>query len=375
MKKVKSLSVLLAFLGITHYAFAEAIYEIIDLGTLGGNSSIARAINNEGKIVGNSSNQIRDRAFVWSETSGLINLGTLADNYINSYSIARDINNNGLILGHATVLAGSYYSNHNCLWDTNGNLIDLGHFENMYALNDSGVIVGSQDYNQDGALQSQATVWNNNNPTYLGTQYGSWSGARTSTAFDINNSGRIVGGYDADSGATVGYHACYWKSTNTVQDIGTLGGRRSAAYAINDNGDIVGWADYTTANTNEHPFFWSGTTGMVDLGTLGGLAGQSNDINILQQVVGHSLTPDGRQHAFLWDSENGMLDLNDLLGTNSGWDYLSEATSINDYGQIVGYGFTEDGYMHSFLVTPIPEPCTFTLLALGAFLAGRRRRT
>ena len=68
-----------------------------------------------------------------------------------------------------------------------------------------------------------------------------------------------------------------------------------------------------------------------------------------------------------------MVDLNTLIDPLSGWE-LSAATAINDAGQITGYGVI-GGQNHAFLLTPVPEPTTLALLALGLpLLVGRNLR-
>jgi len=53
-------------------------YTIIDLGTLGGSSSIARSINARGQVVGESDTAAGlQRAFLWEAGTGMQDLGTL----------------------------------------------------------------------------------------------------------------------------------------------------------------------------------------------------------------------------------------------------------------------------------------------------------
>ena len=60
-----------------------------------------------------------------------------------------------------------------------------------------------------------------------------------------------------------------------------------------------------------------------------------------------------------------MTDLNSLISPSSGWT-LELASAINDKGQIVGYGEDASGLCRAFLLTPVPEPSTFVLLATAA---------
>jgi probable HAF family extracellular repeat protein len=75
----------------------------------------------------------------------------------------------------------------------------------------------------------------------------------------------------------------------TITDLGTLGGMRSYATAINNSGQVVGYADTSASNNDEarHAFLYSGGT-MSDLGALGGIGSRANGINDLGQVVGSS---------------------------------------------------------------------------------------
>ena len=101
---------------------------------------------------------------------------------------------------------------------------------------------------------------------------------------------------------------------------------------------------------------------MEDLGL-----GEAFGINASGQVVGWK---DG--HAFLWE-DGAAYDLNGLIASDSGWT-LTSAEGINDVGQIVGWG-SHDGQTHAFLLTPIPEPGTLALVALGVVGLLMRRRT
>ncbi len=75
-----------------------------------------------------------------------------------------------------------------------------------------------------------------------------------------------------------------------MQDLGTLGGSYSEGVAINDSGQVTGYAD-TAGDAARHAFLWDGTT-MQDLGTLGGTRSEGVAINASGQVTGCSVTAD-----------------------------------------------------------------------------------
>ena len=128
-------------------------------------------------------------------------------------------------------------------------------------------------------------------------------------------------------------HAFLWDGT-TMLDLGTLGGDVSVALAINDSGQVTGYA-HTAGDGRAHAFLWDGTT-MQDLGTLGGRLVGGVAINASGQVTGSSATADGETHAFLWDGTT-MLDLGTLGGS------VSRGRAINASGQVTGFATTADG--------------------------------
>ena len=58
-------------------------------------------------------------------------------------------------------------------------------------------------------------------------------------------------------------------------------------------GFIIGDNDY-------HPFVWTEADGMTDLGTFGGRRSSAMAINARGEIVGASDTADGATHATLW---------------------------------------------------------------------------
>jgi probable HAF family extracellular repeat protein len=124
-------------------------------------------------------------------------------------------------------------------------------------------------------------------------------------------------------------------------DLGTLGGTNSAAFGINNIGQIVG-SSQTPGDGTQHAFLYGGGL-ITDLGTLGGTESQADGVNSRGLIVGWAKTTDGEPHAFLWNAGR-MLDLNSFapIGPDA---VLVEATAINDVGQIVANGSNGRAYL------------------------------
>jgi probable HAF family extracellular repeat protein len=125
-----------------------------------------------------------------------------------------------------------------------------------------------------------------------------------------------------------------------VVDIGTLGGRSSAAASINERGQIVGVS--STAGPEQHAFLWESGE-LRDLGTLGGRHSFAWDINDTGKAVGGAQDAEGHTRAVAW--EGGQIAaLGELEGGAS-----SFALAVNDRGQVVGFSESGDGGTHAVM--------------------------
>lgn len=135
-----------------------------------------------------------------------------------------------------------------------------------------------------------------------------------------------------------------------ITDLGTLGGEYSQAYGINNNGQIVGWAEDN--NNGGYPFLYTGAGPMQQIpDSVGEYALGINDAG---QVVGGAYyrcdtgwyqwqSSGGGGHAFIYDSSNGVSqDIGTLPGGNRGG-----AHSINNSGQVVGEARVGSGFTQS----------------------------
>jgi probable HAF family extracellular repeat protein len=174
-------------------------------------------------------------------------------------------------------------------------------------------------------------------------------------ALGVNSSGQVVGSSEFFPNQPYLWNA----TTGGITNLGTLGKSEGAATAINSVGQVVGWID------TDLFVIWTQTGGMRDLGHLGAGVTNSPAINDLGQVVGSYDLTNGGGSSFIWSQTTGMRDLKSLVDSSAnGWS-LGRPMSINDAGQIVGVGIDLSGFNEAFLLTPLPEPSTLILLAVG----------
>jgi probable HAF family extracellular repeat protein len=238
--------------------------------------------------------------------------------------------------------------------------LGAGKGSSAYGINDSGQVVGG--YGVGRAFRTGPNATFNAATDDLGNLGGGSAMAR-----GINKSGQVVGGSTVSAGVQHAFRTASGAVIDpSTDDLGTAGGISSSASAINDNGQVVG--NSQIANGETHAFRTAANAPINpttdDLGTLGGPLSLARAINGAGEVVGYSeLADQSIIHAFLY-SGTAMQDLNDLIEPGlSGW-MLFDAVGINDAGQIVGRG-SHEGQGRVFLLTPVPEPSTLVLLAMG----------
>jgi probable HAF family extracellular repeat protein len=174
-------------------------------------------------------------------------------------------------------------------------------------------------------------------------------GLTSSIAFDINNAGQVVGrGFSADhivfppTDPEFFSRAFLWTAGQGMQDLGDLGGGHSVAYAINDAGQVVGKSWLSTGVEGYgiflRGFLWTSDQGMRDLGGLwlGPHLTAAYGINEAGQVVGESDLGVAYRagyplQGFLWTPEDGMEALTPTTG-------IRGARDINNRRQVIGDG-------------------------------------
>lgn len=180
--------------GGTGHAFLRSGDVTTDLGTLGGPSSVAYALNELGQVVGSADLPSGSaRAFLWQQ-GVMQDLGTLGGDY----SVAYDVNESGQVVGTSSLASGA---RHAFLWE-NGVMRDLGTLSRQNisaarAINDAGQIVGYSRRLESDLGSSIGVIWTGSAPHALTGDVRDRSPWSITDARDINNRGQIVG---------MGYH-------------------------------------------------------------------------------------------------------------------------------------------------------------------------
>jgi len=321
-------------------------YIVTDLGTLGTvQSAQAYDINDAGQTVGYAGNH----AFVW-QNSVLTDLGTLGGNA----SIARAINTFGQIAGQATLASSSL--SHAVLWD-NGAKIDLtpGSASSSTAngINDSRQIVLNTSNNT-------AFLWQNGVLTDLGSLGGGGSFVQ-----DINNAGQAVG-----SSAARAFLWQNGVMTDLGVLPGG-GDDESGAAAINSIGQIVGSSGHTNLDTYEitsRSFLYDhGVMTALPVASSESYAGDINDSGVIVGTMraGGGVSP---WHAYIY-ADGVVTDLNSLIPPGSDL-HLLNATAINNAGQIVGVAFDSRASYHAFLLNKGTAPAVPPTAPSGLIVTG-----
>ena len=273
------------------HGFFHSGNKMSDIGTLGGEISLALGLNDNGQVVGiGDTREGAIRGFVW-QNGKMTRIGTLGG----QISVAQGINNKGEVVGVAATSSGEV---HAFVWK-DGSLRDIsdkcpGEFNSANVINDNSDIAGI--FSGDG---------------------------RTVQAFVLSGS--------------------------KARPVPTLGGDFAIPACISNKAHVVGYSNLKPGDFDViHGFAWQ-PGGIKDLGTLGGDSSAAYGVNSSGQIVGVAETSGEMFHAVTW--KNGTItDLNKLIPAGSGWE-LVVANGINERGQITGWGIVGDT-AHAFLLTP-----------------------
>jgi probable HAF family extracellular repeat protein len=309
-------------------------YSITDLGTLGGDQSQAYAISVNGDVVGYY--RSKGSQFHAFLWTRKNGMKDLTPTITGERAFAYAVNNSDEV---ALYISNTNSENAADL-KADGSIIDLGPFITPEGINNSGMIVG-------GNHADHAFVWTQTGGMQdLGTLTGG-----VSLAFAINDSGQVVG-YSSASGEPS--HAFLWTSETGMLDLGTLEAGAGAT-AISPSGLVAGFYFTSVGDSyDSKPLLWTRSNGLQKIDPLSGSSSSDiKGINDAGQVVGCASFPFGPLTAFMWSPVTGSKDLLSLVTNNKNFSSLECAYAINASGQIVGAGIATSGRYHAFLLTPI----------------------
>lgn len=302
-----------------------------------GHRTYVFAVNNSGMSTGTVSRYARIYAYVWSSTGTAQALGGLGGK--DTYAVA--INNSGRVAGYGALPGNAPY--HAFLYTPGVGMKDLGTIGdgNSYAraINDSGKVVG--DIQNTGF--KHAFLWTKRK----GLQdLGTLSGGTFSSATGINAAGHIVGYSNIGDGTQ---HAFLWTPEKGMKQLDLGPSDASLATAINNLDQVVGTYSSTNDST-PRAFLWDPATGLHDLGILPNCESHSAALALNDggDVVGFAQCHPIKgpvAYSVIWRHSGALQKLKPLVSPRIGA-MPRGAYGINASGQIVANG---DG---AWLLTP-----------------------
>ncbi|MDF2395657.1 HAF repeat-containing protein [Pseudomonas sp. 3MA1] len=300
---------------------------------------MALGVSADGRViaVNTTSDTNEDRAFKYSDATGMVDLGTLGGDYSLAYAISAD---GSVVVGKAATPDSAHAFKHS---DATG-MIDLGTLggasSSANGVSADGAVVVGDSLN----LQGRTRAFKHTEATGmidLGTLKADNSGDALATA--VSGDGSVVVGLaDIDSASNV-QHAFKHTDANGMTDLGTLGGTASGAWGVSANGLVVVGSSETITGATQ-AFKHTDENGMVGLGSWGGDSSAHAVSADGRVVVGFAITAEGDSHAFRHTDADGMIDLGTLGGQQSA------ATAVSADGNIaVGMSQTANGALHAAL--------------------------
>jgi hypothetical protein len=208
-------------------------------------------------------------------------------------------------------------------------------------------------------------------------------------AFGINDNGNIVGQFTSGT-TTPGFFIANDAATSFITINAPSGPDTVNAQGVNDNGLIVGF--YVGTDGQDHGFM--GQEGNAVGGVLAGTAiadpiipavsGEPGATFVFSQILGindHGIAvgyygdSTASQHGFLYNTLTGQYTfLDDPSEAFDNGVEVTQITGITNSGEITGFYSDADGVFHGFEATPVPEPATLPLAGLGFLAAWLAKR-
>jgi len=217
--------------------------ELIWLGTIGGNGSVANAVSADGSVVVGTADDSNGnpRAFRWTAATGIQDLGTLGGDW----SEATDVSADGSV-----IVGWSYDSN---------SIYRVFKWTEATEMQD----IGAGDY---------------------------------SKAYGVSADGSMI--------IVDIYPSAYrWTQTGGLEDLGTLGGNSSSASDISADGSYICGFSYVSAG-DPYAFRWTEGVGMGQIGTFYSFGRGISDDG--KTITGDETGSAGIHKAFRWTQSGGF---------------------------------------------------------------------
>jgi len=321
-------------------------FTITEIPAVEGNSTLlATGIDSRGDVVGtyyvSNGGSIDARAFLYDASKG--STRRIGGNDGSSIQMANGVNDS-LAVALATDTRPGIHQR-GFLWRDSAQT-DIGALppgpngpqSAATAINQRGWITG---WSLGAKNFQRAVLWDGSALHDLGSADDNWS-----YGYAINFDG-VVAGATSVPNDPFHTHAAVFKAGAAVQDLGKLGPYTSTAFGINDRGRVVGSSIAGTPN-QLHAFVYDLPNGpMRDVSP--NAYCWLNGVNNGGDAVGACKPSDGSNHAVLWTNDV-FVDLNDAISDPS-W-LLTTAAALNDRGQIAAMALHNGGAFQAVLLTP-----------------------
>ena len=176
----------------------------------------------------------------------------------------------------------------------------------------------------------------------------------------LNDFGQVVGisGIcDQAVGRFSAIHSVLWEHGQADRDRRSRRGGLEHPMAINQRGDVVGFANASAAdggNLNPRAFLWIRSQGIRNLGVVpGDVTSQATGINEWRQVVGQSCDVNDNCRGFLWRERRDGRPQRPRRESDYD-DVITTANDIDDFGRITGQAFdAETNQFFAFVAKPV----------------------